>query len=442
MRDSRFDINKILHWSLMKIRNILIIAVVICCIILSSQMIACTPEQVFGELIISREINNTTFEAENISDNFDIEVDQIFAVVEVSGAKAEDKWRFTWKNTDTGEVIADSTNVYSTETTGYIEGFFSNRLVPNGNGSIIAEPGDYSVSFYHNGELKTSGEFSINKPSVEITGVSFSRGIDEQGNPIEEGTEFLQRDTIYAAIKVSHQLEGEQFSIKWFKGEDKLLEEESFIIDKNQFVPGYIIFHLINEDAKGLPIDTYRVEILYEGGMAGEYYFDIIPDEFSIDLFSDGLKYINEDHLLEFDYPDNWSFTEVEIESGLKVQLTPEETEKNIIINIWALGEKYSPGEDDYIDFADKLLDEEVVPEGGDGIERTDEYKTIGDVEVFEVEYRNNEEGDSAWYITFNFLKNNDLLYLFMKLSGPDYLDYAQKVLDRMIGSQTLEDSE
>jgi hypothetical protein len=63
----------------------------------------------------------------------------------------------------------------------------------------------------------------------------------------------------------------------------------------------------------------------------------------------------------------------------------------------------------------------------------------IGDIEV---EYRNSGEGDMAWYITFNFLKNDDMLYLFMRSSGLDYLDYAQKTLDRMIASLKFEDSE
>ena len=426
----------------MKIRNILTVTAIICCIILSSQIVSCAPEQVFSELIICREVDSNNFEPVDVCDNFDIEVDEVFAAVEVSGVKAEDKWRFTWKNLNTGEVIADSTNIYSSEATGYIEGFFSNKLVPNGNGNIIAEPGDYLVNFYHNGELKATGEFKINRPSVEILEVSLSKEVDEQGNPVEDNTEFLQRDTIFAAIKLSYKIEGEQFSIKWFKGEDELLEEESFIVDENLYTPGYIVFQLINEDGKALPIDMYRVEVLHEGEIAGEYYFDIVPEEFSLDLFSDGSKYINNDHLLEVDYPDSWSFVEEEIESGLKVRFTPEETEKNIIVNIWALEKKYSPEEDGYIDFADNLLDQEAIPEGENRVERTDEHKTIGDIEVFEIEYRNNEEGDSAWCITFNFLKNDDMLYLFMRLSGLDYLDYAQKILDRMMGSLKFEDSE
>ncbi len=418
-----------------KIRNIFITTLVICSIILSSQIVSCAPEQIFGELIICREIDSSTFEPDDASNDFDIGVDQIFAAVEVSGVKAEDKWRFTWKNLETDEVIADSTNVYSTETTGYIEGFFSNKLVPNGNGNIIAESGDYSVSFYHNGKLKSTGEFRINKPSVEILEVSFSKDIDEQGNPLEESKEFFQRDTIFTAIQVNYKIEGDQFSIKWFKGEDELLEEESFIVDENLYYPGYIVIRLINEGGKALPVDIYKVELFYEDEIVGEYYFDIVPEEFSLDLFSDGSRYINEEHLLEFDYPNNWSFIEEEIESGLKVRLMPEETEKNIIINIWALDEKYSPKEDSYIDFTDNLLDQEVIPVGENGIKRTDDHKVIGDIEVFEIEYRNNKEADNAWCITFNFLKNDDMLYLFMRSSSLDYLDYTQKILDRMIGS-------
>ena len=424
-----------------RIRYICITAVVICSIILSSQIVSCAPEQVFGGLIICMEVDGTTYEPKNECDDFDIEADQIFAVIKVSGVKAEDIWRFTWENLDTGEVIADSTNIYSAQTTGYIEGFFSNKLIPNGIDNIIAKPGDYSVSFYHNRELKGTGEFRINKPSVEILEVSFSKDIDGQGDPVGISKEFLQRDTIFAAIKVNYKIKNDRFSIKWFKGEDEFLKEESFKVDDDHYMPGYIIFQLINEDGKAFPIDIYRVEILYRGEAAGQYYFDVVPEEFSSDIFSGGSKYKNEDHLLEFDYPDRWTFTEEEIESGLKVQFIPEEPEKNIIINIWALGEEYSPEEDDYTSFADGLLDEETVPEGENGIERTDGWKTLGDIEIFEIEYRNKQESDKAWCVTFNFIKNDDMLYLFMRLSDLDYTDYALKILDRMMGSLQFEDS-
>ena len=425
-----------------KIRNIFITILVICCVILSTLILSCAPEQVFGELIICREIDSSTFEPGDVCGDFDIEVDQIFAAVEVKGVKAEDKWRFIWKNLGTGEVIADPTNVYSAQDTGYIEGFISYKLAPNGSGNIMAEPGDYSVSFYHNGELKSTGEFRINKPSVEILEASFSKDIDEQGNPLEESKEFLQRDTIFAAIKVNYTLEGDQFSIKWYKGEDEFLKEESLRVEESLYGPGYIIFQLINKDGKALPVDIYKVELFYEDEIVGEHYFDVVPEEFSLDLFSDGLKYINTEYQLEVDYPDDWffieddwSFIEEEIEGGLKVRFTPEETEKNIIINIWALDKKYSPEEDKYIDFADKLFDEEVVPEGENGIERTDGLKAVGDIEVYEIEYRNNEEGDTTWCVTFNFLKNDDMLYLFMRSSGLEYMDYAQEILNRMMGS-------
>ena len=66
-----------------KIRNIFITTLVICSIILSSQIVSCAPEQIFGELIICREIDSSTFEPDDASNDFDIGVDQIFAAVEV-----------------------------------------------------------------------------------------------------------------------------------------------------------------------------------------------------------------------------------------------------------------------------------------------------------------------------------------------------------------------
>ena len=77
-----------------KIRNIFI-ALVICCVILSTLIISCAPEQVFSELIICREVDDITFKPIDACDSFDIKVDEVFAAVKVSGVKAEDKWRFT-----------------------------------------------------------------------------------------------------------------------------------------------------------------------------------------------------------------------------------------------------------------------------------------------------------------------------------------------------------
>ena len=435
-------VEKSVSRSPMKIRNIFITAIVVCCIILSSQTVSCAPDQVFGKLIICREVDNTTFEPGEECDNFDIKADQIFAAVEVSGVKAEDKWRFTWKNLGTGEVIADSANVYSTQTTGYIEGFFSNKLVPSGNGNIIAEPGDYSVSFYHNGELKATGEFKINKPSVEILEVSFSRDIDEQGNPVESSEAFLQKDTIYATVKVNYKIKGDKFGIKWFNSEDDYLEGVDFTIEENLYMPGYLVFKLINRDQKPLVIDKYKVELFYQDNVSGHYYFEVVAEEFSEAIFDDGLAYQNQDFSFQLDYPDQWTFSEEEIESGLKVQFDPEAEEKIMTIRVWPLKGNYSPEEEEYSDFADKLLYEHIDNKEEDEIEKEENQLSVGEFETHEVKYTYRKEDDSDWCIAFYFIKFDDMLYLFMRYSNLDYLDYAQKMLDRMIGSLKFEDLE
>lgn len=427
--------------SSIKIRYICIAAVMVCSIILSSQIVSCAPEQVFGELIVCREVESQTSEPKTIGDVFDLETKQIFATIKFYGVRAEDTWRFTWKNQDTGEVIADSTNIYSTTDTGFLEGYLSYELLPNGNGFIIAEPGKYSVSFYHNGEIAGCSEFKINEPEVEILEVIFSKEIGDQGNPVQSSEVFLQKDTIYATVKVNYKIKGDKFGIKWFKGEDDYLEGTDFTIEENLYMPGYLVFKLINIDQKPLAIDKYKVEVFYQDNVLDHYYFEVVAEEFSEDIFSGGLAYRNQDFSFQLDYPDQWTCSEEEIESGLKVQFDPEAEEKTITIRVWSLKEGYSPEGEGYSDFADGLLYEHVDNKEEDEIEKEENQLSVGGLETYEVKYTYHKEDDPDWCIAFYFIKFDDMLYLFMRYSNLDYLDYAQKILDRMMGSLQFEDS-
>lgn len=395
---------------------------------------SCTHREVFGEMVICSDIDSQTFEPVDLGDEYEINSSQIVAAVKVSGIKGGDRWRFTWRNSDTGKVIADSANIYSTNNSAFVEGYLSNRLLPAEGASIIAEPGNYSVSYYHNGELKAESGFIIKKPSPKIEEIGMYKGLDENGEPETESQVFYQGDEVYAAIKLDYKLSGEKYGIKWYQG-DVLLGEEEYYIRENSYIPGYIIFQLINESQEAFPVESYKLEIIGSGRIVEEYIFEVIPEEYSDSIFAGDQAYINDEFGFEITHPDGWFIVEEEIEAGIKTGFTPDDRIKKIIIDMWVLKKDYSPEPADYSSFADKLLAEQEDQDQEGDIEKTESSGTAGDIELFEVRYDNIDKTGGGWSMTFSFFKKDGLLFLFMRLADPSYIDYSEKVVDYMIGS-------
>jgi hypothetical protein len=331
-------------------------------------------------------------------------------------------------------VIADSTNIYSTNNAAFVEGYLSNRQLPAEGAPIIAEPGNYSVSYYHNGEFKTESGFIIKKPSPKIKEVGMYKGLDEAGGPVTESQVFYQSDEIYAAIKLDYKLSGEKFGIKWYQGE-VLLGEEEYTITENIYIPGYIIFQLINENQAAFPVESYSLEIISSDKIVEEYIFEVIPEEYSKSIFSGNQVYMNEEFDFEIGYPDSWFIEEEEIEAGIKTGFTPDDRIKQIIINMWVLKKDYSPEPEEYSSFADLLLAEQKGQDQEGRIEKTESSGNAGDIELFEVRYDNIDEAGGGWSMTFSFFKKDSSLFLFMRLTDPTYIDYGEKVVDYMINS-------
>jgi hypothetical protein len=380
------------------------------------------------------DIDPQTFEPVDLKDEYEIHSSQIAAAIKVSGVKGEDRWRFTWINSDTGEVIADSTNTYSKNNAAFVEGYLSNRLLPAEGAPVIAEPGNYIISYYHNGELKAEAGFTIKQPSPKIKEIGMYKSLDENGDPETESQVFYQSDDVYAAIRLDYKLSGEKYGIKWYKG-DVLLGEEEYTIKENSYVPGYIIFQLINESQAAFPIESYRLEIISSGRVIEENIFEVIPEEYSDSIFEGGQAYVNEEFGFEITHPDDWLIEEEEIEAGIKTGFTPDDSIKQIIIDMWVLKKDYSPEPADYSSFADQLLAEQKEQDQDGDIEKTESSGTAGDIELFEIRYDNIDEAGRGWSTTFSFFKKDSLLFLFMRLTDPSYIDYSEKVVDYMIGS-------
>ncbi|MBA7585588.1 hypothetical protein ES708_27573 [subsurface metagenome] len=245
---------------------------------------SCTHKLSFGDLTICGEIDMVTFAPVEVKNNFDIDVQKIFAVIEVSGARAQDVCKFVWINENTGKIIAESTNKYSKEGSGYIEGYLSNCLTAGKEEDIIGEPGNYRADFYHNGQLISSAGFIIESPELEITGVVLSSEIDEDSQPIAATESFYPDDIIYTLLRLNCKIEGETVGVKWYRGEDELLGEKESTIDKNYYLPDYIIFKITNDEL--WPVDSYRIEVFRNGLMDSEYHYEVVEGKVPDATFS------------------------------------------------------------------------------------------------------------------------------------------------------------
>ena len=226
----------------------------------------------------------------------------------------------------------------------------------------------------------------------------------------------------------------EKYGIRWYQ-DDVLLGEEEYTITESSYIPGYIIFQLINQDQASFPVESYRLELLDSEKIIEEYAFEVIPEEYSDSIFAGNETYANKEFGFDIVYPDGWSVEEEEIEAGIKTGFTPDGSIKQIIIDMWVLNKDYSPEPGEYSGFADQLLAEQKTQDQEDSIEKTESSGTAGDIELFEVSYDNIDEVGGGWSMTFSFFRKDDSLFLFMRLTDPSYIDYGEKVVDYMIGS-------
>jgi hypothetical protein len=148
-------------------KSLIILTLLLIIISFTPFITSCTPEVTFGDLNICSEIDSETYAPIVNKDEFDIDTEMIFVTIMISGVNPQDNYRFTWRNKDTEEIIGEKSDKYSSEEGGSLEGYVSSWLAPEKEGYVIAQPGDYIVDFFHNGNLESSAEFKILAP-IEV----------------------------------------------------------------------------------------------------------------------------------------------------------------------------------------------------------------------------------------------------------------------------------
>ncbi len=398
---------------------------------------SCIHKLSFGELTVCGEIDMITFAPVEIKNSFDIDAVKIFAVIEMSGIQAQDSWKFVWINEDTGEVIAESTDKFSKNSRGYLEGYLSYCLTPDDEAGIIGKPGNYRVDFYHNGQLISSDGFIIEVPVMEITGVILSREIDESNQPASITESFYPDDVIYTTVGLNYRISGETIGVKWYKGEDELLGGKELNIDKNYYLPDYIKFTITNEES--WPVGDYKIEVYKNEILEGTYYFKVVKKDIPDATFNENNIYENEEYKFSILYPDNWNCEEKEISGGLDVIFKPLSGNTNTAVRARVLKKGYYPSEEKYSQFSDKILKEVFDLTDNMKVETEESMGGINGINYNKTSYHYLEENEGGWDVDIIYINRNSMLYLLIKISDVYYREFSGKLFNTMLESMLFE---
>ncbi len=417
----------------------IIIAIFIICLIIPAISVtsSCTPALEFGELEICSEIDQETAEPINKKEAFSLDDTNFYSTIKVSGVKAEDDYRYAVKQVGSEEVLFDETNKYSTEETGYVEGYF--YLEYEGQeGQLFLEPGEYTVDFYHKGDLIDSANFEVLKPEVKILEVSLANEINgETMEPVNITDKFKPEDDLFAAVKVNNNVEGDYFEAKCYY-EEGLLAEKKIDITKNYFDDNYVTFTLTNEDL--FSPGNYSVEIYYNGSMHGKYDFQILePNKEEVageNPFSKGIIYSNEEYNFLFAVPDDWAVNEKPDSTGLNIELTYKPEQIPLGYSFIASKQEEALPESEYRLHADELAESIASEQGWELIEQNEgEYVNANDIAFNDYAYRYNDPEGREWTLIFDFFKGRDSTYIFFVIALKEYYDMAIPIYEGIASS-------
>lgn len=384
---------------------------------------SCTPELSFGEIVICGDINQETYEPLDNKDEFDIGTEKIYATIDYYGVKGDDNYRYSWVNLDTGENILEKTLKYSEGESGYFEGYAMSYIGTNDEVKVIP-PGNYKIEFYHNGELKETAEFVVEKPGVEILEVSLANEVDENYAPVNETQQFISTEIVYACVEVNYYISGNDLKARWYDSNGNLVIETLHPLDADLYEPSWIAFTLAAE-GRDIPADAYKVEIYLNDSLYDTYSFEVSDArgvESAGDIFSRGSLYYNEKYRVTFAIPDDWIYTETEDDFGLSVNLT--EQSGNLPVGVlFATGssDDYPPREE-YRDFADEMVSG-ILNDNDLELVETQEQESVTEKGIIynEFVYLFKDAGGTEWAAVVAFSENNGRFSILLLTVVDDY---------------------
>ena len=292
---------------------------------------SCSKEAVFGELTICEKINEETKEPLIPKNDFDFKVKEIFSTIKVENVKGDENFRFLWKNIENDSIVTDITGKYREGESLSLSGWFSGNLTIKEGAEFLAFPGKYKIEFYHNGELKSSAEFTIKKPDSKITSVSLTDKVGPDSEPLNPKQEFTQDDEIYACAQLDFLVVGDTVKSKWLDDKNSIITEVPVTINDYFFKPSWVSFSFFSTNENPLPAGSYTVEILLNDAVYGSYPFTITAatePESEIISFKDNNIFTEAEAKYYFTiiYPDDWNYTWQEDNTAMSVVFTPTNT--------------------------------------------------------------------------------------------------------------------
>ncbi len=241
-----------------KIRKLLIFSFCLLILILFINTIAfpmasCTKESSFGQLTICESVKADTKEPDIVKNEFDINAKEIIATIKILNVKADDNYRFTWKNAEDDSIVTEVSEKYLEGKKGLISSFLMSNIKLEGDNVILFPPGKYKVEFYHNGELKSSAEFTVKTPKINILDVKLAKEVGQQSEPINPSQNFDPNDTIYACVQLDYFILGNTIKAKFLDEKGKVLLETPFEIPEPYFKPALINFSMYASESQGPP---------------------------------------------------------------------------------------------------------------------------------------------------------------------------------------------
>jgi len=390
---------------------------------------SCVPELTFGDLLFCESIGSETGEPIDPKDEFDIDAEKIYAVIKVSGVRGEDNYRFALKNKDTRETIQDITEQYSRKEKGFLEMYVYLESEDLQEDQIILEPGEYTVEFYHKGELIEDSEFKINKPEAQILEVALASEINEKYEPVNPTDVFGTTDSFYACIKLDYHLAGDNLTAKWYFGEDQLIDEVSLDLE-NYYLPGYNTFKIPGDASNPWPAGEYKVEIYFNGALYGTYDFEVkgggTAEDSGAVTFNDSNVYMSEDYGFSIGYPDSWIYEEnAEAGEGIFVTFSPTQNVPIIIIVSMLKEGIFDP--DMLGEQADEVVKEMASGSDFDRTKVSEDGGVLFGYPYEEFVYTYIDDG-IEYQIDYTIILKDEDLFMFIGMSSSDYADTALNV--------------
>ena len=394
-----------------------------------SFLTGCKIETSFGELVICESLNQETFEPVNPKNEFEMSVSQVNATINLTNVKGTDSYRFIWKNSETNEIISDFTGVYNESEKGYLKGWFSTSIfIPDG-GMYLAVPGEYTVEFFHNGELKSSAEFKIKEPAAKIMQAVLTDETNEFYEPSSARQVFSGNEKIFICLQTDFLVAGSKITAKWYNPEGQVMLETPLEISKSFYETSWVAFSFESAEKDPLAPGPYKVEIFYNEEKFNEYLFSIeeTAEETGSSLFSQQNMFTEaeEEYRFVIGYPDGFTYTWSPESDGATLAFNPmdENVAYTLVMQIVLQNNEYYPDNDNELNSLMDELASAVGPEMSKTEAEISGKRLVDGTEYKEYIYYLTDEQEGEFGFISSAIFRLNRLYIFLGFTHETYYE-------------------